>query len=84
MMSRCVSGCGGSGDLRRIRVYSQILGRRSWKARVNGIWEIHDVEWNWEAGLRELTATSAQSVGFIMALAKRRSTFRYSMKEKVG
>lgn len=46
MMSRCVSGCGGSGDLRRIRVFSQILGRRSWKARVNGIWEIHDVEWN--------------------------------------
>lgn len=33
MMSRCVSGCGGSGGLRIVRVFSQILLGRSWKAR---------------------------------------------------
>ncbi len=78
MMSRCVSGCGGSGGLRIVRVFSQILLGRSWKARN---WELMDVDWNWEVDLRELTATSAQSVGFIMTLAKRRGTLRYSMKE---
>lgn len=83
-MSRCVSGCGGSGGLRRVRVFSQLLGGRSCKARVNGNWELMNVEWNWEFDLRELTATSAQSVGFIMTLAKRRGTLRYSMKEKVS
>lgn len=84
-MSRCVSGCGGSGALRIIRGFSQSLGGRSWKARVNGNWELRDVEWNWEFDLGELTATSAQSVGFIMTFAKRRGTLRYSMKkEKVS
>lgn len=29
-----------------------------------------DVECSWEFDLRELTATSAQSMGFIMTLAK--------------
>lgn len=45
---------------------------------------INGCGWNLEVGLRELTATSAQSVGFIVALAKRRGTLRYSMKEKVS
>lgn len=38
----------------------------------------------WEISLRVLTATSAQSVGFIMALAKRRGTLRYAIKEQIG
>ena len=78
-MSRCASGCGGSGDLEEMQLAKHSVHKTVWLLTEARAQEISSISFttNEAEAIDGLTAASAQSVRLVVTFTKGRGTLRY-------